>query len=70
MPPRRRVYAFGPYIRAIPAVPVPGAKKGCVKIAAADAVGVGWIYNEAEGTISANATDAEKDDWGKAYKDY
>lgn len=62
-------YTFGPYIRAIPALPV-GAKKASTKIAAADAAGVGWIYNATEGTISANCTVDEKDDTGKAYKDY
>lgn len=63
-------YPFGPYIRAIPALPV-GLKKNSTKIAAADADGVGWIYNATEGSITANCAADEKDELsGKAYKDY
>lgn len=60
---------FGPYLRAVPPLPV-GAKKGATGIAAADGVGVGWIYTEATGTIVANCEDTEVDATGKQYNDY
>jgi prepilin-type N-terminal cleavage/methylation domain-containing protein len=62
-------YVYGPYMRSIPPLPV-GAKKGSTKIAAADAAGVGWIYNATEGTIKANTTADEKDEAGKLYNEY
>jgi general secretion pathway protein G len=62
-------YMYGPYMRSIPPLPV-GAKKGCTKIAAADAAGVGWIYGATAGTIRANTTAAEKDEADKLYSDY
>jgi len=62
-------YIYGPYVRVIPPLPV-GAKKGSTKIAAADAAGVGWIYDKTEGKIHANAAADEKDEAGKLYSDY
>jgi len=62
-------YVYGPYLRAVPALPV-GAKKGNNGIAAADGTGVGWIYNETTGTIAANCTGSEKDVRGVAYNAY
>jgi len=62
-------HIYGPYLRAIPPLPV-GAKKASTKIAAADAAGVGWIYNKTEGTVKANTTASEKDEAGKLYSDY
>lgn len=62
-------FAFGPYIRKIPALPV-GAKKGKTKIAAADAADVGWIYTVGTGAIQSNTTASEKDSNDKAYSDY
>jgi general secretion pathway protein G len=62
-------YIYGPYVRVIPPLPV-GTRKGGTKIAAADAAGVGWIYDATEGKIKANTTDAEKDEAGKAYNSY
>jgi prepilin-type N-terminal cleavage/methylation domain-containing protein len=62
-------FVYGPYIRVIPPLPV-GAKKGGTKIAAADAAGVGWIYDATEGKIKANTTATEKDEAGKLYSDY
>ncbi|MGH7131411.1 MAG: hypothetical protein ACREJO_05650, partial [Phycisphaerales bacterium] len=61
-------HIFGPYVRDIPALPV-GAKKGSVGIAAADAGGIGWIFDEVSGTIKANTT-IEQDAGGKAYNLY
>ncbi len=60
---------YGPYVRAIPPLPV-GAKRGKTGIAAVDGAEVGWIYDATEGTVHANTTDAEKDDTGKLYSTY
>ena len=61
-------YIYGPYIRKIPSVKV-GPKKGSSTVAAADGLGVGWIYDETTGTISANAG-TDTDAGGTAYSDY
>ncbi|MFQ6036851.1 MAG: prepilin-type N-terminal cleavage/methylation domain-containing protein [Sedimentisphaerales bacterium] len=61
-------HIYGPYIRKIPPLPV-GNRKGSTGIAAADAAGVGWIYDDATGSIRANTT-TEADDTGKLYSDY
>lgn len=63
-------YIYGPYIgRNTPPLPV-GARKGCTNIAAADAAGVGWIYDVATGSIRANTTATEKDVNGVLYSNY
>jgi prepilin-type N-terminal cleavage/methylation domain-containing protein len=62
-------YIFGPYLRAIPPLPV-GAKKGAVGVAAADAAGIGWIYDEDTGAIHANTEATEKDARGVLYSAY
>ncbi len=62
-------FIYGPYLRALPALPV-GAKKGNTGVAAADGAGVGWIYNETTGAISANCVDGETDATGKKYNTY
>ena len=62
-------YIYGPYVRTIPPLPI-GEKKGSTKIAAADAAGVGWIYDVAAGTIKANTKDTEVDEAGKQYNQY
>jgi prepilin-type N-terminal cleavage/methylation domain-containing protein len=62
-------HIYGPYMRAIPPLPV-GTKKGNSKIADANGVGVGWIYNGTDGTIKTNTTDLEKDEAGKQYNMY
>jgi prepilin-type N-terminal cleavage/methylation domain-containing protein len=46
-------YSFGPYLRKVPPVPV-GPNKGSRNISTAPGVGVGWIYDPTEGTITAN----------------
>lgn len=48
-------YEFGPYLRKIPAVAA-GPHKGSTGIATEPAPGVGWVYDPAEGTITANTT--------------
>ncbi|HDZ20487.1 hypothetical protein LCGC14_0162490 [marine sediment metagenome] len=62
-------YYFGPYVRAIPALPV-GAKKGEKGIAAADGVGVGWIYDASTGGILSNTDATEKDAAGTPFNQY
>ncbi len=62
-------YIYGPYLRSVPALPV-GAKKGSTGVAAADAAGIGWLYNEATGAITANCADAEVDVRGVKYNAY
>jgi prepilin-type N-terminal cleavage/methylation domain-containing protein len=61
-------HVYGPYIRAIPPLPV-STKKGKTGIAAADGPGVGWIYDATSGKITANSG-AEKDERGVLYTDY
>lgn len=60
---------FGPYLRSIPPMPIPGDRRGSTGIAAADAAGIGWIYDDATGKIYANAG-SKKDAKGKLYTDY
>lgn len=60
---------FGPYLRKVPPLPV-GASKGNTGIGAADADGVGWIYDASTGKISANTTDTETDATGTKYNEY
>lgn len=46
-------HTFGPYLRKVPAVPS-GPNKGGSNISTAPGVGVGWIYDPTDGTITAN----------------
>ncbi len=50
---RDAAHIYGPYLRAIPPLPV-GHRKGNTKIAAVDGAGVGWIYDETSGEITPN----------------
>ncbi|MCP4249584.1 MAG: prepilin-type N-terminal cleavage/methylation domain-containing protein [bacterium] len=54
---------YGPYLKAIPPLPVipvgVSGKKGDTGVAAVDGLGVGWIYTVASGTIVANTGTAE-----------
>lgn len=61
-------HIYGPYIRAIPVQTV-GPRKGSAGVAAADAAGIGWLYNETTGVITANVT-TETDANGKTYISY
>ncbi len=52
-------YIFGPYIKAVPTLPIAGTgttggDAGDTGVAASDGAGVGWIYIEGTGDISAN----------------
>jgi len=61
---------FGPYLR-MPPPPLPvGRRKGNVGIAESDGPMVGWIYDEAAGTIRANCDDDEVDAAGVQYNKY
>lgn len=64
-------FIFGPYLRAVPALPV-GGKKGATGIdvlANASTATVGWIYDPATGSIRANTT-TEADAKGTLYAAY
>lgn len=60
---------YGPYIRAIPALPV-GVRKGGKGIGADDAPGIGWVYSESTGNIFANTNTTEVDQDGAFYNVY
>ncbi len=68
-------FKYGPYLRSLPPLPVAGAgaisggKKGDTAVAASDALGVGWIYTVASGTIVANTGTAD-DESTTLYSDY
>jgi len=65
-------FIYGPYLRAIPPLPV-GTAKGetVVKVPPADGVaGAGWVYDAATSTIIANCAAGETDDSGKPYISY
>lgn len=68
-PVRTPTHIFGPYLRKIPPLPV-GDNKGCTEIAAADGVGVGWIYDEVTGDITSNTDATEMDASDKLYNTY
>lgn len=53
-------YTFGPYVRKIPPVPM-GPNKGSSHISTTAGVGVGWIYDPTEGTITPNMTELSTD---------
>ena len=66
---KTNIFVYGPYLRAVPPLPV-GAKKGSSGIAAADGAGVGWIYDATTGAITANCTSSEVDARGVKYNAY
>jgi general secretion pathway protein G len=64
-------HPYGPYLRAIPALPV-GDNKGKTDFTAGS-IGdgdVGWWYDQTNGVIKANCDDAEKDNLDKQYNAY
>lgn len=65
---------FGPYLKAVPGLPVLGAGTtgggvGDTTVAAADGLGVGWVYTVAIGDITAN-TGTAKDEADTLYTAY
>lgn len=62
-------HIFGPYLRAIPPLPV-GANKGKTAIIASLGGVGGWAYDETTGKIQANTAATELDSRGVKYSDY
>jgi type II secretory pathway pseudopilin PulG len=65
-------HPFGPYVRAIPTLPV-GANKGKATFTNTTPLGTaaaGWYYDETSGKIQANCADSEIDVSEKKYSDY
>jgi general secretion pathway protein G len=67
-------HTFGPYLKAIPPLPVAGegttgGKIGDTGVAAIDGADVGWLYTAGTGDIKANTGTAD-DDAGVLYEDY
>ncbi len=62
-------YIYGPYLKAIPALPVAAVRKGQSGIGTADGITIGWIYVAATGSINANTT-TEADTKGTLYNTY
>jgi len=61
-------FIYGPYLRKVPPAPL-GSKKGSTGVAAADGIGVGWLYNEDTGAVTPN-TGTLTDVTGKLYTEY
>ena len=67
-------HIFGPYLRALPPLPVIGegataGARGSTKVNSTLATDVGWDYNETTGVIKANTGTAE-DESTTLYTDY
>ena len=62
------VFIYGPYLKEVPTLQV-GTRKGSTGVAAADAAGIGWLYNETTGAITAN-TGTATDDAGTLFTTY
>ena len=67
-------HIFGPYLKAIPGLPVAGEGTtggaiGDTGVSVGDGAGVGWIYNATSGDIVANTNTAD-DEAGTLYSDY
>ncbi len=67
-------HIYGPYLKAVPGLPVAGVggssgAVGDTTVAAAGAGGVGWVYDEDTGDITAN-TGTAADESGTDYSDY
>jgi len=65
-------HSYGPYLRAVPSLPV-GLSKGCVGIdkkSQENDPEIGWIYDDETGAIRANCKSDEVDSRGTAYAAY
>ena len=63
-------HPFGPYLRAVPPLPV-GANKGSTTFTdTMGAGGFGWVYDEDTGEVRANCADTELDDADSKYNQY
>lgn len=65
---RDATHIWGPYLLAIPRLPV-GANKGKLAIKQVNGADCGWVYDQTTGAIHANCLDNEVDDAGKKYQD-
>jgi prepilin-type N-terminal cleavage/methylation domain-containing protein len=64
------IYPYGPYLRAVPSLPV-GSKKGRSGIGTDVAnANMAWHYDESTGKIRANLADSETDERGVSYNKY
>jgi prepilin-type N-terminal cleavage/methylation domain-containing protein len=61
-------YIYGPYLKAVPALPV-GANKGNTGVALTAGAGVGWLYDKSTGVITTSTT-TETDARGVLYTAY
>ena len=72
-PTKTATHIYGPYLRAIPKLPV-GTNKGQTGFTgsapAVTVTGGGWYYNPTTGQVLANCTDAETDEAGVPYNTY
>jgi prepilin-type N-terminal cleavage/methylation domain-containing protein len=65
-------HPFGPYIRAVPKLPV-GANKGLATFSGTTPIGTdaaGWYYNETTGEVRANLANTELDATEVKYNTY
>jgi hypothetical protein len=60
---------YGPYLRAVPTLPV-GADKGKSTFIGVLTAGHGWVYDPTNGNITANCPDSEVDARGVKYNTY
>lgn len=60
---------YGPYLRAVPPLPV-GTNKGKTGAVATLGEDGGWVYDATKGTVKANCADGEVDSNGKKYNTY
>jgi general secretion pathway protein G len=61
-------HIYGPYLRAVPPLPV-GTAKGSTGIDTTASAGTGWIYSPTTGAVTANTT-TEADATGALYNQY
>ena len=61
-------HIYGPYLRAVPLLPIPPEKGSTLVTGVLGTAGAGWVYDAAAGTITANST--VTDDTGRAYNTY
>lgn len=66
---RDAAHPYGPYLRAIPPLPV-GSNKGSTAFTGTMGGTAGWYYNETTGDVRANLPDTETDVRGKSYNKY
>ncbi|MBL0869538.1 MAG: prepilin-type N-terminal cleavage/methylation domain-containing protein [Phycisphaerales bacterium] len=60
---------FGPYLRAVPPLPVGPHRGKTAFVAAIDGNG-GWVYDDTKGIVKANVPNGNKDAMGKEYNAY